>query len=391
VTARLQLKPGEEHRLRAGHLWIFANELARFDQVEPGELVHVYDAAGHALGTAYANPASKIVARMLSKKCLSALKPAWWQDRLGAALAMRNWLFASPHYRWVHGEGDRLPGLVIDRYGDDIVIQAHTAGMERQLPAIAEAVTALARPANIYLNNKTGFRQLEGLTGYTRTLLGTGDGVVTAMEGGLPMHCQALEGQKTGYFYDQRPNREWIGRHCRGRRVLDLFAYVGAFAQASLAGGAVEVVSVDASASALDWARRNIEAAGFADRWRAVGADVSKALVDMAAGGERFDIVISDPPAYVKSRAKLKQGLRGYARLAEEAAHLIKPGGMLCAASCSGLVSADDFRKATVQGVKAAGRGAQIVHEGGAGADHPWLPAMPETRYLKFTAMMLDR
>ena len=391
MSPRLQLKAGEERRLKAGHLWIYADEAARLDAVEPGGLVHVYDDAGHALGTAYANPASKIVARMVSKKCLAELKPAWWRDRLGAALAMRDWLFTSPHYRWVHGEGDRLPGLIIDRFGDDIVIQAHTAGMERQLDAIADAVTALVRPANIYLNNKAGSRQHEGLAAYTRTLVGPGDGTVTAMESGLPMLCHALEGQKTGYFYDQRPNRDWIGRHCRGRRVLDLFAYVGAFAQAALAGGAAEVVSVDASAPALAWAQRNIEAAGFAGRWQGVASDVAKALAEMAATGERFDIVVSDPPAYVKSRAKLSQGLRGYTHLAEQASRLVKPGGMLCAASCSGLVSADDFRKATVQGVRAAGRGAQIIHEGGAGADHPWLPAMPETRYLKFTAMMFDR
>lgn len=391
MTARLRLKADEQRRLKAGHLWIYADEVASLDTVEPGELVHVYDAAGHALGTAYANPASKIVARMLSKKCLSELKPAWWRDRLGAALAMREALFDSPHYRWVHGEGDRLPGLVIDRFGDDVVIQAHTAGMECQLAAIADAVEALIRPANLYVNNKASSRQHEALEAYTRVWRGEGEGEVTAMEGGLPMRCHALAGQKTGYFYDQRPNRAWIGRHCRDKRVLDLFAYVGAFAQASLAGGAAEVVSVDTSAPALDWARRNIEAVGHAGRWQGIAADVSKALADMAARGERFDIVISDPPAYVKSRAKLRQGLRGYTRLAEEATRLVKPGGMLCAASCSGLVGMDDFRKATVQGVKAAGRGAQIVYEGGAGADHPWLPAMPETRYLKFSAMMLDR
>jgi len=390
LAGTLKLKRGEERRIKAGHLWIYADEVEKLSVQTPGGLVHVSDSRGHGLGTAYANPASKIVARMLSKKNFSELKSAWWQERLGQALARRDWAFRTPHYRWVHGEGDKLPGLIVDRFGDDVVLQAHTAGIEAELETIASAIDALVRPANIYINNKANSRRYEGLESYSKVWKGSGNGIVTANEAGIPMQCHALEGQKTGYFYDQRPNREWIGRLCKGRRVLDLFAYVGAFAVKALEHEASEVVSLDASEAALGWAKRNVGAAGFGDRWQGVQVDIMRALPEMAAKGERFDVVICDPPAFVKSRNRLKEGLRGYQKLAMEATRLVKPGGIFCAASCSGLVGSDDFRKATVAGIREAGRGAQIVYEGGAGADHPWLPAMPETRYLKFLGMFLD-
>ena len=386
----LKLARGEERRLKAGHLWIYRDEVTELDVSGPGGLVHVLDSRGHALGTAYANPESKIVARMMSRKALDSLKPAWWQDRLNAALQIRQWLFDAPFYRWVHGEGDKLPGLVIDRFGHDVVIQAHTAGMDVQMNAIVDAVVSLVQPENVYVNNRAASRRHEGLAQYARLMRGDGDGVVTAMEDGIAMRCHALEGQKTGYFYDQRPNRRWIGAHCQGRRVLDLFSYVGAFAVQALQGGASEVVSVDASATALDWARQNIAAAGYAQRWQGMKGDVTQQLRQMAEEKQRFDIVICDPPAYVKSRQKVRQGLQGYQHLATHACHLLKAGGMFCAASCSGLVSMEDFRRATVAGIRQAGRAAQLVHEAGAGADHPWLPAMPETRYLKFITFMLD-
>ena len=390
MSGTLKLKRGEERRLKAGHLWIYADEVTRLDVDAPGGLVRVLDDRGHAIGAAYANPNSKIVARMLARKPLDELTPRWWRERIGAALARRQRLFPTPHYRLVHGDGDRLPGLVVDRFGDDVVIQAHTAGIERELANVIEAVDGLLSPANIYVNNKASSRKLEGLPLETRIARGDGDGEIVADEGGLRMLGHALEGQKTGYFYDQRPNRAWIGAHCREARVLELFSYVGAFAARALAGGAASVTSVDASARALDYARRNMEANGLAERWQCVEADVMEWLPRAIAERQRHDVVICDPPAFVKSRARLKQGLRGYQKLARLAAGVTAPGGMLALASCSGLVSEDDFRKACLRGVREAGRAGQIVHVGCAGADHPWLPAMPETRYLKFHVWILD-
>jgi len=390
MPGRLILKRHEERRLKAGHLWIYADEIAELHLDEPGDLVHVYTDRGTPLGTAYANPASRIVARLVSGGRLNVLRPAWWRDRIGAALARREWLFDSPHYRLVHGEGDRLPGLIVDRFGDELVLQAHTAGIERHRDAIIEALCRLLKPSAVHVANRTDSRLLEGLPRLAYTAHGESDGTVRAIENGLTLRCHALEGQKTGYFYDQRPNRAWIARASSGRRVLDLFAYVGAFAMHALAGGARDVISVDASASALAFAEENIRAAGALDRWRPIRADAMKLLPELAAAKERFDIVICDPPAFVKSRARKARGLRGYQKLARQTARLVAPGGMLALASCSGLVSEDEFRKACLRGIREAGRAGSVVHLGGAGADHPWNPAMPETRYLKFLALMLD-
>lgn len=390
MSGKLVLKRGEERRLRAGHLWIYKDEVVSLELEKPGGLVHVIDSMGHSFGTAYANPASQIVARMMSKKNLPELKTAWWQDRLQVALKRRQWLFNSPHYRWIHGEGDGLPGLIIDRYGDDLVIQAHTAGIDVHTDNICEALQALVKPRNIYLHNQTPSRLHEGLEMFNRVYSGDGDGSLIADEGGTAMHCHALDGQKTGYFYDQRPNRAWISALSNNKRVLDLFCYVGAFSVQALKGGASQVVSIDASQTALDYAGHNIEQAGLTTGWQARCADVMKELQSMDENKERFDIVICDPPAFVKNRKKMQEGLRGYERLMERATRLVAPGGMLCAASCSGLVGPDDFRKSVNAGIRNAGRKAQVVYEGGAGGDHPWSPSMPETRYLKFLGLMLD-
>lgn len=390
MAGKLVLKPNEERRIKRGHLWIYADEVASLDLEAAGALVEVIDSRGHSMGTAYANPESRIVARMLSKKALPELKAAWWKDRLQFALKQREWLFDSPHYRWIHGEGDKLPGLIIDRFGDDVVLQAHTAGIEYQLETIIQVVDELVSPANIYLHNQIGARSLEGLTQYNRVVKGSGDGLLTADEHGMPMLCHAIDGQKTGYFYDQRPNRAWIGSIAHGKRVLDLFSYVGAFAVNALRGGASEVVSIDASQDALTYAGKNVQANGFGDRWQGICADVMDHLVEMDKAKERFDIVICDPPAFVKNRKKLQEGLRGYERVTTRSAKLVKAGGILCVASCSRLVSAEDLRKSVFDGVRGAGRAGQVIYEGGAGADHPWLPSMPETRYLKFIGMFLD-
>ncbi|MDX8389862.1 MAG: class I SAM-dependent rRNA methyltransferase [Mariprofundaceae bacterium] len=390
MTGRIQLKKSEERRLKAGHLWIFSNEIAEMEVGKAGELAHVYDSRGYLAGTAYANPNSLITARMLSRKAVNELDLAWWQKRLQAALTLRESFFPTSHYRWVFAEGDFLPGLVIDRFGDDVVIQAYTAGIELQLPTIIEAVQALVSPRNIYLQNNLKSRELEGLNQYAKVAVGDGDGLITAVEGGASLHCHALSGQKSGYFYDQRPNRSWIANHVDGKRVLDLFSYVGAFAVQSLQAGASEVVSIDASESALAFAEENVKTLDASSRWQGVKADVMHVLADMQAGGEKFDVVICDPPAFVKGRKQMKSGLAGYEKLNTMASRLVSPGGILCSASCSGLVTFDEFRKVMGRSLRAGGHRAHTLYEGSAGVDHPSLPAMAETRYLKFMALHVE-
>lgn len=356
---------------------------------EAGELVHVFDDRGSLLGSAYANPHSLITGRMLSRRQIEALDAGFWKSRLQAALSYRERMFPTPHYRWVHGEADGMPGLIVDRYGGDVVVQAHTAGIERHLDPLCTAIAEVSDPANIYLKNDARVRELDGLTCYTRVYAGGGDGEVAANESVVPgmplwMRCQAMKGQKTGYFYDQRMNRRWVARFARGKRVLDLFAYVGAFAIQALHAGAEEVVSVDRSADSLAYARENTEAIGARDRWQGICADVNVTLGAMISAGERFDIVVCDPPAFAKGRKQVRAGLAGYTNLNRLAAKLVAPGGLLASSSCSGLVSEDEFLKSVSRGIREAALKAGVVHSAGAAPDHPWLAAMPETRYLKF-------
>jgi len=390
MLPRIVLKKDEDRRLRRGHLWVFSNEVEAVPQIEPGDLVHLYDQRGHFLGTGYANPHSLILARLLTGKPKEQLGRDWWQERLGEALSRRRRLFAHDHYRWVHGEGDSLPGLIVDRFGDTVAIQAHTAGIERHLDTIVSAIKALIAPAAVILQNDFAARDYEHLPRYARYAHGEGDGTVHAEENGLAFRCNALSGQKTGYFFDQRPNRAFVAQQAAGRSVLDLFSYVGSFSVQALAAGANRVVSVDASEEAVAQTAHNVRAIGGEARWQGHCKDVMAELGALFDAGERFDIVICDPPAFVKSRKQIKNGLTGYQKLNRMAARLVAPGGLLCAASCSGLVDEENFIRHVAMGIREAGRRGRIVQQGGAGADHPWLPAMPESRYLKFVTLQLD-
>ncbi len=383
------LRPREDRALRRGRLWIYKDEIAELALDGPGGLVHVFNAQGRCLGTAYAHPDTTIAARLLSKKALRALKPAWWRDRLQTAMALRARVIGGAHWRWVHGEGDRLPGLIVDRYGDALVVQPHTAGMDRRLSAVLDALEAIASPRAIYVQARAEGRKVEGLKLYAACARGEGTGEIVAEEGGITFRAHALAGQKTGFFYDQRDNRLWLRGIAKGARVLDAFCYVGGFGLQALAGGAESVLFLDASEEALSWARENVRKAGFAERASFHRADAMEALDALASEGARFEIVVCDPPAFARSRAQVPAALRGYEKLAQLAARLVATGGILCLASCSGVVPAEDFRKACLRGIRAAGRTASVIRQGSQAADHPWPLAMPELQYLKFFAFAL--
>ena len=388
-VGRLVLRPREDRALRRGRLWIYADEVAALELDAPGGLVHVFSAQGRCLGTAYAHPDTTIAARLLSGKALVALRPAWWRERLEAAMRLRARVVGGRHWRWAHGEGDRLPGLVVDRYGDALVVQPHTAGIERRLDAVLDALERLARPSAVYVQARAEARRLEGLPRYAGCVRGEGSGEIEAEEGGLVLRAHALTGQKTGFFYDQRDNRLWLRGVAAGARVLDAFCYVGGFGLQALAGGAASALFLDVSESALALARANAERAGFGARAAFRRADAMQALEALAAEGERFDIVVCDPPAFARSRAQAPRALRGYERLARLAARLVATGGILCLASCSGVVPAEDFRKACLRGIRAAGRAASVLRQASQAPDHPWPMAMPELQYLKFFAFAL--
>ena len=387
---RLRLKRNEDRRLRAGHLWVFSNEVdiaaTPLTGFAPGQLVTVENARGGPLGTAYVNPRSLIAARLVSRRVLGdeAAVTALLRRRLADALALREHLYPTPHYRLVHAEGDALPGLVVDRYGEQLVIQIGTAGMEALRGNVVEALVDLLKPAGILARNDGFGRELEGLpTGEAQVLHGTVPEHGEVLEGGLEFAVPLHGGQKSGWYFDQRPNRERLRAYAHRGRVLDAFSYVGAWGLQAAAAGAEQVLCVDASAPALALLEENAKRAGLdgvIDTRRGDAFDVLAALLE---AGERFDLVAIDPPAFIKRKRDTEAGLEAYLRLNRLAMQLVTPGGFLVSSSCSHHLPEADFRDLLRRAVLPLNRRLQLLERGHQGADHPQAPAMPEADYLK--------
>jgi len=381
----IRLLPGRDRRVKAGHPWAFSNEIAMTPAAKalpPGSLVRLEGDDGIRHGTWQFNPHSLIAARRLSRDPAAAVDVAWLRDRLGAALGLREKLYDAPFYRLVHAEADGLPGLVIDRYGDALALQANTAGMDMLTPALTEALVALLSPRLIVARNDASVRKLEGLEEETRLLLGEA-APAQVEEGGLRFAVDLLGGQKTGWFFDQRENRDRIAQLAPGARVLDAFCHTGGFGLRAAAAGAAHVTLLDRSAHALDLAMQTAAANGLAERVEVRRGEAMEELERMAASGARFDIVVADPPAFAKSRKDQPAALRGYAKLARQAAALVAPGGFLFIASCSHHVAPGEFADAVTWGIGRARREGRILFQGGAGPDHPIHPLLPESAYLK--------
>jgi 23S rRNA (cytosine1962-C5)-methyltransferase len=383
----LKLKRGEERRLRAGHLWIFSNEVdtaaTPLTQFERGALVRAVSSREQFLGYAYVNPSTLIAARLLSRSEAIAPDAAWIERELSSALALRERLHAEPFYRLVFGESDRLPGLVIDRFGDWLVAQSGTAGMDAMRSTIETALQKVVGPHRLVWKNDSGARDLEGLE---RAVGSAGaDPVpreVTIKENGATFVAPLSEGQKTGWFYDQACNRERLRRYLpRGARVLDVCSYVGAWGVAAAAGGASEVLCIDSSALALEYAERNALQNGVKVRTRR--DDAFDALRALATEGAEFDVIVLDPPAFIKRKKDIPQGEAAYRKLNQLALALLAPDGLLVSCSCSYHMAEGALVDAVQAAARATGRFVQILERGGQSADHPVHPAIPETRYLK--------
>ncbi|GGG24734.1 SAM-dependent methyltransferase [Caldovatus sediminis] len=388
----VRLLPGRDRRVKAGHPWAFSNEIAMdaaARAVPPGSVVRLVGDDGIVHGAWHFNPHSLIAARRLDRDPEAAIDAAWFRARLAACLALRERLYATPFYRLVHAEADGLPGLVVDRYGDALALQANTAGMDRATPALVEALAALLAPRAVVARNDAGVRRLEGLPEEIRPLHGAPEAGATVEEGGVRIPVDLLGGQKTGWFFDQRENRDRVARLAAGAEVLDAFAHTGAFGLRCAAAGAARVTLLDSSAPALAIAADAARANGLHDRVGIRRADALEELARTAETGRRFDIVVADPPAFAKSRKDHGPALRGYAKLARLAAALVAPGGFLFLASCSHHVAPGEFAEAVVHGLWRARRRdrARILFQGGAGPDHPVHPLLPESAYLK--AMLL--
>lgn len=388
----VRMQPSRHKRVARGHPWAYSNEIhmdAAAKAVAPGSLVRLLTHDGVPIGTATFNPHTLIAARLLAGDG-AAVNRAFLAERLCRALALRERLFDRPFYRLVHAEADGLPGLVVDRFGDVAGVQANTAGMDRLLPELLDAVEEVLRPSAIVLRHDTPSRGLEGLPQEVSVARGALDGPVRVEENGAVFFSDPQAGQKTGWFYDQRDNRAFAAGLARGMRVLDLYSYNGGFGVLCAVRGANSVVAVDRSEGALANGRLAAEANGVGDRCDFRRTDVFEELERLAGTRERFGLVIADPPAFVKSKKDLAAGSRGYRKLAKLSAAVVEPGGFLLAASCSHHMEPDLFAEQVAAGLRDAGRSGRVLRTAGAAPDHPVHPRLPETAYLKATVLQLD-
>jgi len=381
----LRLKPREDRRISAGHLWVFSNEVdtARtpLTGFAPGSLCRVVSDRDKFLGFAYVNPASLISARILSRDAQHAPDKSLLVHRLQVAGSLRRSLYERPFYRLAYGESDGLPGLVLDRFGDVIVGQIATAGMEALKGEIEAAVKKAVAPQAMIWKNDSGARDLEGLPRYVETAFGEPPESVLVEEGGVSFQVPIAGGQKTGWFFDQAANRHAMRKYVGGARVLDVFSYLGAWGLGALRAGATEVTCVDSSASALEGLEASATANGL--KPAVVRGDAFEVMESMIEERRKFDVVVIDPPAFIKRKKDIPKGEGAYKRLNQLALQLLDKDGILVSCSCSYHLEPDSLSSAIQRAARHIGRFVQIVEVGGQSPDHPIHPAIPETRYLK--------
>jgi 23S rRNA (cytosine1962-C5)-methyltransferase len=381
----IRLKPRQGRRVRAGAPWVFSNEMTmdeRAKALAPGTLVGLAAEDGTVLGTGYFNPKSLIGVRMLAAAD-AAIDTDFFTERFRHALRLRQRFYDTPFYRLVHAEGDGLPGLVVDRFGEICVVQIATAGMEHLKDAMLNALATVIAPACVILRNDVPYRALEGLDSYVQVASGEAPPRITIEENGVTYFADPTAGQKTGWYYDQRANRAFMAGLALHARVLDAYCYNGGFGVLAAVRGAKSVVGLDSSEPALKLAEQAAAANAVAERCRFVKCDVFEELARLTQAGERFDFVICDPPPFAPSRKDLEAAARAYRKLARAAAALVASGGFLMLGSCSHNISAERFALECAAGLARSGRRAALIREAGAGPDHPVHPMLPETSYLK--------
>lgn len=384
MTARLQLKKSESRRLRAGHLWVFSNEVdtkvTPLEQFEPGQDVEVVDEKGKFMGHGYVNPHSLICARLVSRDPKHGLDASLLVHRINVALSLRQRLFADPYYRLVYGESDGLPGLVIDRFGDVVSVQITTAGMERRKDEIIAALEKTLKPTTIILRNDSSIRALEGLPAYVETALGEVPEFLDVVENGCRFQADTLTGQKTGWFYDHRLNRQRASQYAKGMRVLDVFSYLGGWGIPAAVSGAKEVVFVDDSARALELVHHNAALNNVGDKVSTLAGDAFEILRGLRDERQHFDMIILDPPAFIKRRKDAANGLEAYRRINSLAMSLLERDGILVSASCSYHLPREGLHDLLLKSSRHMDRNLVLLEQGHQGPDHPVHPAIQETR-----------
>ncbi len=389
----LRLKANADRRLRAGHLWVYSNEIdvaaTPLGAFAPGAQAILEAAGGKPLGVVAMSPNNLICARLLSRDTSHVLDKSLLVHRLNVALSLRERLFDQPCYRLVYGDSDLLPGLVVDRFFDILVVQIASATMEQHKDDVLAALVQVLKPRGILLKNDSAARDAEGLNRYVDTAFGVVPEWVALEENGVKFEAPVIDGQKTGWFYDHRMNRARLAPYVKGKRVLDLFSYIGGWGVQAAAFGASDVMCVDASAFALDGVERNAALNGLTDQVACVEGDVFEALKQLKAAEERFDVIVADPPAFIKRKKDLKNGEAAYRRLNEQAMRLLNKDGILISASCSMHLEEDNLQNILLTSARHLDRNIQLLERGAQGPDHPVHPAIAETRYIKSLTVRL--
>lgn len=383
----LILKPQADRRLKLGHLWIYSNEVdverSPLKNFAMGQQVQVVSATGKPLGIALMNPNALICGRVVNRDVAHPLNKSLLVHRIKQALALRELAFAEPYYRLIYGDSDLLPGLVVDRFGDYLVVQIASAGMEQVKEEIVAALVQVLKPQGVLLSNEHSARSLESLPEYTQVAYGQVPDAVELIENGTRFMAPVQAGQKTGWFYDHRVNRAQLQQYVRGKRVLDVFSYIGGWGVQAAVAGASEVFCVDASEAATDAVLENAQLNGVADRVAAIQGKAIEVLKQLIADQERFDVVVLDPPAFIKKRKDQKAGEAAYRHINELGMRLLGRDGLLVSASCSMHLAKDTLLEIVRASGRHLDRQVQIIGQGGQGPDHPVHPAIPETDYLK--------
>ncbi|MFI8745983.1 class I SAM-dependent rRNA methyltransferase [Pseudomonas sp. NPDC077186] len=389
----LRLKANADRRLRAGHLWVYSNEIdvaaTPLHGFAAGDQAVLEAAGGKPLGVVAMSPNNLICARLLSRDTKHLLDKSLLVHRLNVARSLRERLFEQPCYRLVYGDSDLLPGLVVDRFFDILVVQLASATMEAHKDEVLAALIQVCKPSGVLFKNDSSARDAEGLQCYVETAYGQVPEWVALEENGVKFEAPVIAGQKTGWFYDHRMNRARLAPYVKGKRVLDLFSYIGGWGVQAAAFGASEVYCVDASAFALDGVERNAALNGVAERVTCVEGDAFAALRELKSAEERFDVVIADPPAFIKRKKDLKNGEAAYRRLNETAMRLLSKDGILVSASCSMHLPEDDLQNILLTSARHLDRNIQLLERGAQGPDHPVHPAIAETRYIKSLTVRL--
>ncbi len=382
----LFLRKGADHRLRGGHLWVYSNEVdsqrSPLGGFSPGDLVAVRNTNGKLLGSAYMEPQSLICARVYAPE-ERPIDAELFAARLETALALRQAAFDKPFYRLVYGDSDTLPGLIVDRFGDVLVMQLNNSGLERYREPLLQALVTTIAPRGILLRADSRSRREQGLATDSEVVYGEVPQQVPLQENGVQFLAPVHTGQKTGWFYDHRMSRARLATWVKGKRVLDVYSYLGAWGIQAAAFGATEVCCLDSSAQALEGVEANARLNQVDARVSTRRGSAPELMAAMHAEGERFDVVILDPPAFIQRKKDLKKGIAAYRRINELGLQLLHQGGLLVSASCSMHLSRAELIAAMQQAAVRTGCQLRVVEQGAQGPDHPIHPAFPETEYLK--------